>query len=60
MTEAGEELVAAVKVGDIAGLEERQNALSAAGKAFDEQALEVGATTCAEGASLAGTTLPTP
>ena len=59
MTEAAEEFFAALKVGDIFSAQEKQGALSAAGKAFDEHALKVGATTCAEGASLSGVALPT-
>ena len=59
MTEAAEEFFAALKVGDIFSAQEKQGALSAAGKAFDQHALKVGATTCAEGASLSGVALPT-
>ena len=59
MTEAAEELFAALRVGDVDGVQRQQRALSTAGKAFDDKALEVGATTCAEGASLSGTSLPT-
>jgi len=59
MTEAAEELFAALRVGDIEGVQRQQRALSNAGKAFDAKALEVGATTCAEGASLNGASLPT-
>ena len=57
MTEAAEELFAALRVGDIAGVQRQQTALSSAGEAFDAKALELGATTCAEGASLSGTSL---
>ena len=59
MTEAAEEFFAALKVGDILSAQEKAGALSAAGKAFDDHALKVGATTCAEGASLSGVALPT-
>lgn len=59
MTEAAEEFFAALKVGDVLSAQEKEGALSAAGKAFDDHALKVGATTCAEGASLSGVTLPT-
>ncbi|HJV30436.1 MAG TPA: toll/interleukin-1 receptor domain-containing protein [Gaiellaceae bacterium] len=59
MTEAAEELFAALRVGDLDGVQRQQRALSNAGKAFDAKALEVGATTCAEGASLNGVSLPT-
>ena len=58
--EAAEELFAALRVGDILAAGEQQSALSAAGKNFDAQAIEVGATTCAEGASLGAVSLPTP
>jgi len=59
MTEAAEEMFAALRVGDVAAAQKQQQALSRAGKEFDAKALEVGATTCAEGASLSGTALPT-
>lgn len=59
MTEAAEELFAALRVGDVDGVQRQQRALSTAGKAFDAKALDVGATTCAEGASLDGVSLPT-
>jgi hypothetical protein len=59
MTEAAEEFFAALKVGDVLSAQEKEGELSAAGKAFDDHALKVGATTCAEGASLSGVALPT-
>lgn len=59
VTEAAEELFAALRVGDVDGVQRQQRALSIAGKGFDAKALEVGATTCAEGASLSGVSLPT-
>ena len=52
MTEAAEEFFAALRIGDLAAAERQQSALSKSGERFDAQALKVGATTCAEGASL--------
>jgi hypothetical protein len=52
MTEAAEEFFAALRIGDVAAAQRQESALSKAGERFDAQAIEVGATTCAEGASL--------
>ena len=52
MTEAAEEFFAALRIGDVAAAQQQESALSKSGEQFDAQALKVGATTCAEGASL--------
>lgn len=52
MTEAAEELFASFRTGDILAAQRQQAAVSRSGQRFDAQALKVGATTCAEGASL--------
>ncbi len=55
--EATEELVGALRVGDIAAIQPRIDALKRLGRSSDELANELGATTCAEGASFAETDL---
>ena len=52
MTEAAEELFASFRRGDILAAQRQQSAVSRSGQRFDAQAIKVGATTCAEGASL--------
>lgn len=52
--EASEELLASLRVGDVLGAQEQIDAVSKAGQRFDEAAKNLGATTCAEGASFVG------
>ncbi len=49
-----EEMLADVKSGNLADLAQRQQSLSSLGQRFDAAAVDLGATTCAEGASFAG------
>jgi hypothetical protein len=58
MQEAADEMFAAFAVGDLGAVVEDQSMVSAAGKRFDAKAIDLGATTCAEGASLGGAELP--
>jgi hypothetical protein len=58
MNEAADEMWAAFAGGDLIAAQAQEQPLSSAGKRFNAKALDLGATTCAEGASLAGATLP--
>jgi hypothetical protein len=49
-----EEMLADVKSGNLGDLQARQQSLSALGQRFDSAAVDLGASTCAEGASFAG------
>jgi hypothetical protein len=57
VNEAAEELVAGLRVGDVAVAQRQVSALKRLGKSFDDSAIGLGATTCAEGASLSDSTL---
>jgi hypothetical protein len=52
MNGAAEEMLAAVRVGDVAVLQRQATRLKRLAKSFDDAAISLGATTCAEGASL--------
>jgi hypothetical protein len=52
MNDAAEELLAGVQVGDVAAAQLQVSRLKRLGKSFDNSAIGLGATTCAEGASL--------
>lgn len=54
MNEELEETLADVRTGNLANLSQRQTTLSALGRRFDSGAVDLGATTCAEGASFTG------
>jgi hypothetical protein len=54
INESTEELIAAVKAANISVAQERQAALSPLGREFDAAAVDLGASTCAEGASFEG------
>jgi hypothetical protein len=58
MNEAADEMWAAFAGGDLLAAQAQEQPLSSAGKRFNAKARDLGATTCAEGASLAGATLP--
>jgi hypothetical protein len=58
MNAAADEMFAAFAIGDVLAVQDAQHELSAAGQRFDAKAIELGATTCAEGASLGGAELP--
>jgi hypothetical protein len=58
MNEAADEMFAAFALGDFSAVQGAQHALSTAGQRFDAKAIDLGATTCAEGASLGGAELP--
>jgi hypothetical protein len=51
MNQATEELLARLRVGDPLAAQEKVSAVSEAAQRFDDAAIELGATTCAEGAS---------
>lgn len=51
INESTEELIAGFKVANIAAVQERQAEISTLGRQFDGAAVELGASTCAEGSS---------
>lgn len=57
VNDAAEELVAGLRIGDVAVAQRQANTLKRLGKSFDDSAIGLGATTCAEGASLSESTL---
>jgi hypothetical protein len=54
INEETEEMLADVRTGNLADLQARQQTLSTLGRRFDAAAVDLGASTCAEGASFAG------
>jgi hypothetical protein len=58
LNEATEELLAAVRIGNASSAQDDASTLSRLGKLFDDSAIGLGATTCAEGASLTGVEFP--
>jgi hypothetical protein len=57
MNDAGEEFVAAIQAGDVVAAQRQVPRLKRLGRSFDDSAIGLGATTCAEGASLSDATL---
>ena len=57
MNDAGEELVAAIEAGDVVAAQRQIPRLKRLGRTFDNSAIGLGATTCAEGASLTDATV---
>jgi hypothetical protein len=57
MNDAGEEFVAGLQVGDVVVAQQQVSRLKRLGRSFDNSAIGLGATTCAEGASLTDATL---
>jgi hypothetical protein len=57
LNDTTEELVAGLRVGDVAIAQREAATLKRLGKSFDDSAIGLGATTCAEGASLSESTL---
>jgi len=54
INENTEEILADFTTGNLADIESRQSALSRLGQQFDDAAIDLGASTCAEGASFSG------
>jgi hypothetical protein len=57
INDATEELVAGVQVGDVVAAQQQVSRLKRLGRSFDNSAIGLGATTCAEGASLSDSTV---
>jgi DNA helicase TIP49 (TBP-interacting protein) len=57
MNDAAEEFVAGVRAGDVVAAQSQIGRLKRLGRSFDNSAIGLGATTCAEGASLSDSTL---
>jgi hypothetical protein len=57
INDSAEELVAGLRVGDVAVAQRQAATLKRLGKTFDNSAIGLGATTCAEGASLSESSL---
>jgi hypothetical protein len=57
MNDAGEEFVAALRGGDVVAAQRQVPRLKRLGRSFDNSAIGLGATTCAEGASLSDSTV---
>ena len=57
MNDAGEEFVAALRAGDVVAAQRQVPRLQRLGRSFDNSAIGLGATTCAEGASFSDSTL---
>lgn len=57
MNDAGEEFVAALRAGDVVAAQRQVPRLKRLGRSFDDSAIGLGATTCAEGASLSDSTV---
>jgi hypothetical protein len=57
INDTAEELVAGLRVGDVTVAQREAATLKRLGKSFDNSAIGLGATTCAEGASLSESTL---
>jgi hypothetical protein len=56
MNDAAEEFVAGLQVGDVVVAQQQIGRLKRLGRSFDDSAIGLGATTCAEGASLSDST----
>ena len=54
INDATEEMLAGVQMGDVVAAEQQVSRLKRLGRSFDNAAIGLGATTCAEGASLSG------
>jgi hypothetical protein len=57
INDAAEEFVAGLQVGDVVVAQQQIGRLKRLGRSFDDSAIGLGATTCAEGASLSGSTV---
>ena len=57
INDATEELLAGVQVGDVVVAQQQVSRLKRLGRSFDNSAIGLGATTCAEGASLSDSTV---
>jgi hypothetical protein len=57
MNDAAEEFVAGIRAGDVVAAQSQISRLKRLGRSFDNSAIGLGATTCAEGASLSDATL---
>jgi hypothetical protein len=57
MNDAGEEFAAALQAGDVVAAQQQIPRLKRLGRTFDNSAIDLGATTCAEGASLTDATI---
>ena len=57
LNDTAEELVAGLRIGDVAVAQREASTLKRLAKSFDNSAIGLGATTCAEGASLSESTL---
>jgi hypothetical protein len=56
VNDAGEELVAGLRIGDVTVVQRQMSRLQRLGKSFDDSAIGLAVTTCAEGASLSEAT----
>jgi hypothetical protein len=56
VNDAAEEFVAGLRIGDVTVVQRQASRLQRLGKSFDDSAIGLGATTCAEGASLSEST----
>jgi hypothetical protein len=57
INDAAEEFVAGLRAGDVVAAQRQVSRLKRLGRSFDNSAIALGATTCAEGASLSDSTL---